>query len=592
MCPGRKAAIVGELCAESKWEGGHASRPGARHNARWHSRSARMATAEQTLHTPLRPPAEEFTRTIGNDVSRRVLRFVGVFRAVISSSMLIIALGYPVAPILGTRDPELFLLTAAAYCLLSLAILAWQWQRPVILPRVALLELGADILAVTVLMHASGGIQSGIGGLLVVFVGAASLTLRGRQAFFGAAVAALAVLAEQAISVLDQTAPSGEFVASGVLGAIIFMIASAAWPLARRLEESEALARQRGIDLANLAQLNEYVVQNLRESIVVVDEANRIRLINQSAAEHAGIRTREPGQDLARLAPHLSRMLADWRRQGNPLLQPPSFLSADGSTRINAYLAPLGGREDGPVLMFLEDAGLLAQKVQQSKLAALGRLSASIAHEIRNPVGALSHASQLLEESPGLSAADRRLIDIIQTNSKRVNEIVENVLQLSRRENSRPELLYLGSWTREFAAEFSSPLELHEGQVTVVPAEDVEVRMDPSHLRQIVWNLCENAVKYASSNGSIAVELGFGRLAGNRRPYLEVVDSGPGIPEALREQIFEPFARGRNGGSGLGLFISRELCECNRAALIHEPRPGQAGSIFRIVFADPARWGN
>ena len=286
---------------------------------------------------------------------------------------------------------------------------------------------------------------------------------------------------------------------------------------------------------------------------------------------------------------HLSRMLADWRRQGNPLLQPPSFLSADGSTRINAYLAPLGGREDGPVLMFLEDAGLLAQKVQQSKLAALGRLSASIAHEIRNPVGALSHASQLLEESANLNPDDRRLIDIIQTNSRRVNEIVENVLQLSRRENSRPELIYLGGWTREFAAEFSSTPELDEGQVTVIPAEDVEVRMDPSHLRQIVWNLCENAVKYASSNGGIAVEISFGRLTGSRRPYLEVADSGPGIPEALREQIFEPFATGRNGGTGLGLFISRELCECNRATLIHESRGGR-GSLFRIVFADPARW--
>lgn len=551
-----------------------------------------MATAEQTLHEPLRAPVEEFTRTIGNDVSRRVLRFVGVFRAAIGASMLVIALGYPVSPILGVRNPELFLTASVLYCAFALLVLAWQWQRPVILPRVALLELGADILAVTVLMHASGGIKSGIGGLLVVFVGAASLTLRGRQAFFAAAVAALALLMEQAISVLDLTAPSGEFVASGVLGAIIFMIASAAYPMARRLEESEALARQRGIDLANLAQLNEYVIQNLRESIVVVDEANRIRLINQSAAEHAGIRTREPGQDLARLAPHLSRMLADWRRQGNPLLQPPSFLSADGTTRINAHLAPLGGREDGPVLMFLEDAGLLAQKIQQTKLAALGRLSASIAHEIRNPVGALSHASQLLEESGSLNPDDRRLIDIIQTNSRRVNEIVENVLQLSRRENSRPELIYLASWTREFAAEFSSTLELHEGQITVLPVEDVEVRMDPGHLRQIVWNLCENAVKYASGNGGIAVEIGFGRLPGNRRPYLEVADSGPGIPEELREQIFEPFATGRNGGSGLGLFISRELCECNRAALIHEARPGGGGSIFRIVFADPARWEN
>ena len=303
-----------------------------------------MAAAEQTLHEPLRPPAEEFTRSIGNDASRRVLRFVGVFRAAIAATMLVIALGFPVFPILGTRDPALFLSTSAVYCGFALLFLAWQWSRPVILPRVALLELAADVLAVTLLMHASGGIQSGIGGLLVVFVGAASLTLRGRQAFFAAAVAALAVLAEQALSVLEQSSPSGEFLAAGVLGAIIFMIASAAYPLARRLEESEALARQRGIDLANLAQLNEYIIQNLRESIVVVDEANRIRLINQSAAEHAGIRTREPGQDLARLAPHLSRMLADWRRQGNPLLQPPSFLSADGTTRINAYLAPLGGR--------------------------------------------------------------------------------------------------------------------------------------------------------------------------------------------------------------------------------------------------------
>ena len=538
-------------------------------------------------------------RTIGSDVSRRVLRFVGVFRAAISAGMLVIALAYPVSPILGASDPEVFLTTSAVYCTFAFLVLAWQWQRPVILPLVALFELGADILAVTVLMHASGGIQSGIGGLLVVFVGSASLSLRGRQAFFAAAVAALALLAEQAVSVLDHTAPTGEFVAAGVLGAIIFMIASAAYPLARRLEESEALARQRGIDLANLAQLNEYIIQNLRESIVVVDETNRIRLINQSAAEHAGIRTREPGQDLARLAPHLSRMLADWRRQGNPLLQPPSFLSADGTTRINAYLAPLGGHEDGPVLMFLEDAGLLAQKIQQTKLASLGRLSASIAHEIRNPVGALSHASQLLDESNHLNPADRRLIDIIQTNSRRVNEIVENVLQLSRRENSRPELIGLGSWTREFAAEFSATLELHEGQITVLPAEEVEVRMDPGHLRQIVWNLCDNAVKYASGNGGIAVEISFGRLPGSRRPYLEVADSGPGIPEELREQIFEPFATGRNGGTGLGLFISRELCECNRAALIHESRAGRggsdasnSGSLFRVVFADPTRWKN
>lgn len=548
-----------------------------------------MTTAEHTLTATSGSAPEPASRGIGSDAAHRVLRFVGIFRVVVGMVMLAIAFGFRNPQILGIRDTGLFLASAASYCLFAVLLLVWQWRRRLIMPRLVLVELLIDVLAISLLMHASGGVRSGIGSLLVVFVGAASLTLPGRQAFFASAIAALAVLAEQALRVLEHGAPSGDFVAAGVLGAIIFMIASAAWPLARRLEESEALARQRGIDLANLAQLNDYIIQNLRESIVVVDAANRVRLINQSAAEHTGIRTREPGQDLAALAPHLHRMLSDWRRQGNPLLQPPSFLSADGSTRINAYLAPLGGGEDGPVLMFLEDAGLLSQKVQQTKLAALGRLSASIAHEIRNPVGALSHASQLLEESPRLSADDRRLIDIIRTNSGRVNEIIENVLQLSRRETSRPELIYLAGWIRDFVAEFSSTLELHEGQLSITTTEDVEVRVDPSHLRQIVWNLCENAIKYGSSKGGIAVEIAFGRLTGNRRPYLEISDCGAGIAEELREQIFEPFATGRSGGTGLGLFISRELCECNRAALVYEARRG-GGSVFRIVFADPARW--
>lgn len=175
-----------------------------------------MATAEQTIHEPVRTRTDEFTRSIGNDVSRRVLRFVGVFRAAISAGMLVIALGNPETPILGVLAPDLFLTTAAAYCSFALLVLAWQWQRPVILPRVALLELAVDIVAITLLMHASGGVRSGIGGLLVVFVGAASLTLHGRQAFFAAAVATLCVLTEQAISVVGQTAPTREFVAAEI----------------------------------------------------------------------------------------------------------------------------------------------------------------------------------------------------------------------------------------------------------------------------------------------------------------------------------------------------------------------------------------
>lgn len=551
-----------------------------------------MATAEHSLSTPLRLPADEAVRAPLDDVPRRLARILAVFRVAVTTAMLLVALAGDDTPLLGTRNPALFVATAGCYLAMGLGVLAWVWPRTAPPPATTLAILGLDIGAITLLMHAAGGVGSGIGALLVVFVGAGSLVLRGRHAFLAAAAAALAVLGEQGLGLALGRAPLQGFFPAGVLGGIIFMIASAAAPLSRRLQESEALARQRGIDLANLAQLNEYIIQNLRESIIVVDEQDRIRLINQSATEQLGLRQPRPGQDLERHAPKLHRVLADWRRQGNTLLQPPPFLSGDGATRISVYLAPLGGQQDGPILMFLEDSGELAEKVQQSKLAALGRLSASIAHEIRNPVGALSHAGQLLEESPDMSAGDRRLIDIIRTNSRRVNEIIESVLQLSRRDTTRPALVYLADWTRDFAREFMTTLELFEGQVTVLPAAgDVEVRIDPGHLRQVVWNLCENAVKYASeAAGGIQVEIGFGRLPGTRRPYLTVADRGPGIPEELREQVFEPFATGRNGGTGLGLFISRELCECNRAMLAHEPRDG-GGSLFRIVFADPARWG-
>jgi two-component system sensor histidine kinase PilS (NtrC family) len=551
----------------------------------------RMAIAEQTIHEQLKASLAELSRPIANDASRRLQRFVAYFRGLVSLTLLLAALLYRDPPVLGARYPEVFLVTAFAY-----AALAWAgliYQHRVNYGGVALLpvQLIVDIVSITIMMHASGGISSGIGGLLAVYAGASTLTLRARHAFLVAAISALAILAEQMTSYLLGMSPANAFFPAGVLGAIIFTIASAASPLARRLQESEELAHQRGIDLANMAQLNDYIIQHLRESIVVVDDRENIRLINQSAAEHLGAETREPGRALHSVSPELHKILLGWRRHGTNTREPASFMSADGMTRINTYVAPLEQRKNGPVLIFLEDAGLLAEKVQQSKLAALGRLSASIAHEIRNPVGALSHAGQLLQESEGVGEYERRLLDIISTNSKRTSEIVHSVMQLSRREPTNPELISLADWTAEFVDEFTSTLELGEHKITIAAQQDLQVRMDPGHLHQVCWNLCENAVKYAADgNSDIIIVANFGRLPGNRRPFLEIADRGPGISTEMRDQLFEPFATGRVGETGLGLFISRELCECNNASLIYEPREG-GGSIFRIVFADPDRWG-
>jgi two-component system sensor histidine kinase PilS (NtrC family) len=280
-------------------------------------------------------------------------------------------------------------------------------------------------------------------------------------------------------------------------------------------------------------------------------------------------------------------------RQDPDLASHPEFSvnSSSSNLPITAHLAPLGkdGIRTGPVLVFLEDASLMNERVQQSKLASLGRLSASIAHEIRNPVGAMSHAAQLLAEAD-IPEADMRLTEIIKTHSSRVSHIIDNMLQLSRRETSRPERLTLRSWLQDFSEEFSRTLELQEGEFTVGAIdEDLEVRMDPSHLRQVLWNLCDNAIKYASETGGIMVEIQAGRMQGQGRPFVEVLDHGLGVDSATAEKMFEPFYTERQGGTGLGLYISRELCELNRATLLYLDRPG-GGSIFRIVFTDPDRW--
>ena len=526
------------------------------------------------------------------DFPWRVLSILNGFRLMVGS-LLLAAFFLSTEPrLVGATNPSLFLGILSIWLAVAIAntlLIRHRW--PSTLGQIYG-QLGVDTVVVTTLMHASGGISSGIGGLLVVSVGAASLLVPGRMAFLFAAVATIALLGEQTLSNLRGITDNTQYASAGILGAVIFVITVTVQQLSRRMQESEALAAQRGVDLANLAELNDYIIQHLRESIVVVDGDNRIRLINGSAAAHLGVTGARRGHPLEEVAPSLYRQLARWRLRGmRPNDRPLSIPSADGSTVITLSFAPLGDDRSGGMLIFMEDASLMAERVQQSKLAALGRLSASIAHEIRNPIGAMSHAGQLLGESPVIGEEERRLTNIIRSNSDRVSNIVESVLALSRRDNTSAERFALAPWLNDFCDEFTRTLELYEGTVTVESGSaDIEVMIDPTHLHQVLWNLCDNAVKYASeAAGAISVELSFGRLAQSGRPFLEIADRGPGIRPDKVDEVFEPFYTGKHGGTGLGLFISRELCECNGATLRYQPRSG-GGSVFRIVFSDPDRW--
>ena len=528
-----------------------------------------------------------------SDLTWRVLGTLNVFRLLLAVVLLgfFFAGGEP--RLFGDRYPSIFSAMAAAYLVFSIVSGLAIKGRWVTAGPQTVTQVTVDIAAIVILMHASGGISSGLGGLLVVFVGAGSLVLPMQVPAFFAAIAAIAVLGEQFFSQLGGVSDTSNYSAAGVLGAIIFAIALAARPLARRIQFSEALARQRGVDLANLSELNEYIVQHLRESIVVIDGSNCIRLINASAAKLLGADPNCHGENIGETSADLAGYISKWRADSESSSHTDLTMSSeDDSGLIKAHIAPLGKdhSRNGPVLVFLEDASLMNARVQQSKLAALGRLSASIAHEIRNPVGAMSHAGQLLAESDGMSPDDLRLTEIIRTHAERVSHIIDNVLQLSRRESSQAERFRLGPWLKDFAQEFTRTLELQEGELSATGTdEELEVRMDPSHLRQVLWNLCDNAVKYASETGGILVELQTGRTSRTGQPYLEVLDQGHGVEPSTADKIFEPFFTARSGGTGLGLYISRELCELNRATLSYHPRES-GGSIFRIVFADPDRW--
>lgn len=526
------------------------------------------------------------------DIGWRILKLLNGFRLGLGLLLLAVFALVREPRLIGDASGPLALGALAgmlAFSMLAMPMLAR--RRPELHTQVYL-QFAADVAAILALVHASGGVSSGIGGLLIVTVGALGLLVRRDQAYALAAIATLGMLVEQTFAQLTGLTTPTQFVQAGILGAVIFVITAVVQLLRHRIIETEALAEQRGIDLRNEVELNQYIVQHLRESIVVVDENNRVRLMNGSAVAHLGCDSAVTGRRLDSIAPELTTYLDTWRRLGPEFdKRPVSLASADESTHVQPHFAPLGDRRDNAVVIFLEDTSVVAERVQQTKLAALGRLSASIAHEIRNPVGALSHAGQLLAESERLGTDEQKLTDMIRANASRVSKILESVLALSKRDTTSPQQLDLKPWLESFAAEFCETQELFEGSVAVTPdSTDAAVKFDPTQLHQVAWNICDNAVKYASAAaGAIAVELTCGVIEASGRPYVDIADRGQGIDPDTAEQIFEPFYTAKPGGTGLGLYICKELCERNGAQLRYDVRPG-GGSRFRIIFADPTRW--
>ena len=488
----------------------------------------------------------------------------------------------------GHTNPNLFIIVSLIYFIASLFFITGIVSRKPGLDTQVILHTLVDITCIVILIHATGGIRTGLGMLLLIIISMTSLFLHKRVTILFAAISALAVIAEQAYSQFVYTDYKPAFTQAGMLGILIFITAILSAYTAKRLKESEKIAEVASQELENIIQMNEHIIRSMRTGIIVIKNNGVILMTNNAALELLGLTSLEAGTNLKNISIDLYNRFIDWnndsiqnhqpiqQKQGLPDIQP-------GFSLIDRSRIP-HEKIKGRTLIFLEDATQLTQRFQQVKLASLGRLTASIAHEIRNPLAAINHAGQLLGETSG-DAADKKLTGIINAQVKRLNGIVENVLQLSRQQRGTPETIKLYQWLLKFREEFISTHSLQAYQIRIrIEPDDIEISFDSSQFHQVMWNLCTNAINHSKMDKANIMIFIYGKIdPESKQPYLDIIDNGPGIDKETQSSIFDPFFTTSSEGTGLGLYITKEVIESNRAK-IRYISPATGGTCFRIYF--------
>lgn len=518
-----------------------------------------------------------------------LLRLYHVYRLTLAGALLV-ALALEQDSIrLGQYDPGLFMWLTGTYLFIAvLSNLASYFQWPD-LPVQTLLFVLLDIAVLLGLIYASGGIDAGIGVLLLVPILIPHLGNPGYVSLLLGALTSIALIALQIWLQARHQAANSEIMNAGVLALFIMLVSWASNRWIRKASAMASLAKRRGIDLANLSQLNQSILDKLESGIVVIEGSGVIRHMNDAAWDMLGQPGNWRSKPLQHFAPELNHHLQHWLANVSPRIA--TFdVHHQRTSEMRAKFSQLGTHSRRATLIYLEDTSEQREKLQHAKLASLGQLTASIAHEIRNPLGAISHAAQLLGESHNLDKADLRLLQIIQSNARRMNMTIESVLNLSRKKTPNRERLALKLWLHEFRKEFLLQHKLREEQIHLyIDPADTVIEFDPAHLHQVIWNLCSNALKYAHDDPrKLRLDIHGGNPTHTRDIMLNIVDNGRGMNAEQRQRLFEPFFTTSTQGTGLGLFMSRELCLTNGANLEYIEQPG-GGSCFRIVFAHTHR---
>jgi len=517
-------------------------------------------------------------------LTRKVVGYLNIYRMVVTVLLAVSHFGGLGQLSIGPTAQAVTSAVLFAYLLFAAFHLFSARRKLANFFRLASYSLFTDVIFLSLLVVAFGGVGGGLGILLVFTSGAAAVLLPLRKALLIASIASLSMVGTAVWRFAAGAGTADSLIQAALFGVTAMVAAVLANRVAYWARDYRLIAEKRKVTLTELEQVNELIIRRMRTGVVAVDDTNLIRVMNESAWFLMGspeVRQRS----LRSLSPRLEQSLADWKKQ--PDVEPKPVILEPSQAQILPSFVSLPSETGLGAMIFLNDNNVVARRAIELSVNSLAKLSGSIAHEIRNPLAALNHASQLLEESPQISLAEMRLIHIIQNHAKRMNGIVENILQLSRREQSRPELLPLHIFLPEFANEFetSQTNRALDFKSAIDSSEETYVLYDKSQLSQCLWKLLDNAVDHASRDKpNPAVRLALTRDPEAGFCIITVADNGPGITKAQLSKIFEPFYTTRKEGSGLGLYIARQLCEANQAELTVDSEPGE-GAYFHIRLA-------
>lgn len=490
---------------------------------------------------------------------KRLLRLYSYYSLVLALLLLLTTVLDREHTILGSLYPLPMLVSAVVYVLLA-AIFAGAANLKLD-PQLATGYIFIEIAILAGMMYCSGGLATGFPSLIAISVVISNLLTPGLLGYGVAAWTTIAVLYTQII--LASGYGTQDTFTIGMFGFLCFILSWITQSLSHRLNSALSLTSEQAERIQRLQQLSQQALQNLDSGVVACNEQNEVLFINQQAQQWLQLNEGE-------LVP--TRIIPTTRQKILPV----------AGYQLLVKKIMLTGSYQGGYLLALEDNAQVVAQAQQLKLASLGRLTASIAHEIRNPLSALKQATQLLKEADYLQATEKDLAEISNKQCDRINKIIEDVLQLSRRQQARRQRLNLAQWLQNFEADFRLTHFNERFQLTVDCSDRLNVFFDSSHLQQIMHNLCANALRHAQKQAKESAQINITVASTSAAAAtIAVIDNGGGVERAKQQYLFEPFFTDEHNGTGLGLYLCRELCEANRARISY--RSVANGACFWLM---------